>query len=186
MVVWGVSGAAIAAPLPPPTLPAAVAVDIQSPPPLRLPTPGPAFPLGEEEDYLPEVIPKATHVVLRLGERRVYVYTKEQVLASYPVAIGAPRTPTPTGEFEVFQMVVDPIWESPWTGEVFEPGANSALGLRWIGFAELPNGVIGFHGTPTVNSIGRAVSNGCIRLLNEDVLALFEQVHMGMTVIVEP
>jgi len=83
-------------------------------------------------------------------------------------------------------MIENPVWQSPWTGEVFAPGANSALGLRWIGFTELSNGIIGFHGTPTVSSIGRAASNGCVRLRNEDVLALYSHVRMGMTVIVEP
>ena len=142
--------------------------------------------LGERGDHLPIYTPKANRLVLRLSERRVYVYDDDRVLESYPVAIGAPNTPTPTGQFEVFQMIVDPVWQSPWTGEVFAPGANSALGLRWIGFAELPDGIIGFHGTPTVSSIGRAASNGCVRLSNEDVLALYEHVRVGMTVIVEP
>lgn len=150
-------------------------------------SPNPNFhALGERVDHLPLYTPKADRLVLRLGERRVYVYDDDQVLDSYPVAIGTPRTPTPTGQFEIFQMIVDPIWQSPWTGEVFAPGANSALGLRWIGFAELPNGIIGFHGTPTVSSIGRAASNGCVRLSNEDVLALYAHVRVGMTVIVEP
>jgi lipoprotein-anchoring transpeptidase ErfK/SrfK len=142
--------------------------------------------LGDRGDHLPLYTPKANRIVLRLGERRVYVYDDDQVLESYPVAIGSPNTPTPTGQFEVFQMIVDPVWQSPWTGEVFAPGANSALGLRWIGFAELPNGIIGFHGTPTVSSIGQAASNGCVRLANDDVLALYEHVRLGMTVIVEP
>lgn len=145
-----------------------------------------AHTIGERADHLPVRLPQATQIVLRLGERRVYVYDNDRVLDSFPVAIGAPNTPTPTGQFEIFQMIVDPVWQSPWTGEVFAPGANSALGLRWIGFAELPNGIIGFHGTPTVGSIGRAASNGCVRLRNEDVLALFEHVEMGMTVVVEP
>ena len=50
----------------------------------------------------------------------------------------------------------------------------------------MDNGVIGFHGTPTVSSIGSAASNGCVRLRNEDVLALYAHARMGMTVIVEP
>jgi len=145
-----------------------------------------AYPIGSRDDHLPFYIPKADRIVLKLGERRVYVYDDEQVLDSFPVAIGAPGTPTPTGQFEIFQMIEDPVWQSPWTGEVFAPGANSALGLRWIGFAELSNGIIGFHGTPTVSSIGRAASNGCVRLRNEDVLALYSHVRMGMTVIVQP
>lgn len=139
-------------------------------------------PLGEPSLYLPE---SETYLVLRLGERRVYVYQGDEVLASYPVAIGTAQTPTPTGEFQVFQMIEDPVWQSPWTGEIKEPGPNSALGLRWIGFAEMSNGIIGFHGTPTVSSIGRAASNGCVRMYNKDVVAMFEQIEMGARVIVE-
>lgn len=158
---------------------------VVSPDPVSPALAGP--PLGPPEDYLPAAPkPRATHVVLRLGEKRVYVYGGEAVLDSYPVAIGTPATPTPTGEYEIFQMIVDPVWQSPWTGEIHEPGPNSALGLRWIGFLTLDNGIIGFHGTPTVDSIGQAASNGCVRLRNEDVVALFNHVQMGMTVVVTP
>jgi len=144
-------------------------------------------PLHPSQNYLPSVpAPKATHLVLNLNQKRVYVVAKDQILDEFPVAVGAPATPTPTGEFEIFQMIVDPVWENPWTGEIHEPGPNSALGLRWIGFASQDNGIIGFHGTPTVSSIGQAVSNGCVRLRNEDVLALYGHVRMGMRVIVEP
>lgn len=142
--------------------------------------------LDDAAVYLPDVVKHPTHLVLRIGERRVFVHSEDEVLASYPVAVGRADTPTPTGEFQIFQMIEDPIWQNPWTGEITQPGANSALGLRWIGFAEMSNGIIGFHGTPTVSSIGQAASNGCVRLRNEDVLALFAQVQMGMRVVVEP
>ncbi|MBE9140932.1 L,D-transpeptidase [Nodosilinea sp. LEGE 07088] len=151
-----------------------------------LPVPSYDYGLGQPSDYLPRAMPQADRIVLRLGERRVYVYDDEQMLESFPVAIGASNTPTPLGQFEIFQMIVNPVWQSPWTGEIFSPGPNSALGLRWIGFVELPGGIIGFHGTPTVDSIGQAASNGCVRLRNEDVLALYAHVSIGMTVVVEP
>ncbi|WP_239112549.1 L,D-transpeptidase [Halomicronema sp. CCY15110] len=147
---------------------------------------GVGYALGRRDDHLPTYIPRADRIILKLGERRVYVYDGDRAIDSYPVAIGAPGTPTPTGQFEIFQMIENPSWQSPWTGEVFAPGANSALGLRWIGFTEMSNGIIGFHGTPTVSSIGRAASNGCVRLRNEDVLALYSHVRMGMMVVVEP
>jgi hypothetical protein len=38
------------------------------------------------------------------------------------------------------------------------------------------------HGTPSRGSIGSAVSNGCIRMLNEDVVDLFDRVHLGAPV----
>jgi lipoprotein-anchoring transpeptidase ErfK/SrfK len=124
-------------------------------------------------------------IVLRLQQRRVYLYRGDMLVSSYPVAVGADETPTPQGEFEVSQMIVDPVWQSPWTGEVHQAGPDSALGLRWIQFAANDEGVFGFHGTPTVNSIGKAASNGCVRMRNEDVVALFNQVGVGTSVTVQ-
>lgn len=141
--------------------------------------------LSSPADYLPAVS-SPIRLVLRLTQRRVYVYQDDDLLDSYPVAIGQSDTPTPTGEFAVFQMIENPRWQNPWTGEVRSPGASSALGLRWIGFARRPNGIIGFHGTPTLSSIGQAASNGCVRMRNEDVLALYGHAEIGTPVVVEP
>lgn len=136
------------------------------------------LPLGEQQAQL--------KLVLRLGERRVYVYRGESQIASYPVAVGKPGWETPTGTFQVTEKVENPQWENPWTGEVRPAGPNSALGLRWIGFWHDGKDAIGFHGTPTVNSIGQAASHGCVRMRNEDIVALFEKVEMGTVVMVLP
>ena len=40
------------------------------------------------------------------------------------------------------------------------------------------------HGTTEPWSIGRAVSNGCIRMLNEHVIALYDRVPIGTPVVV--
>ncbi|MBD2579794.1 L,D-transpeptidase [Oscillatoria sp. FACHB-1406] len=143
----------------------------------------PELPPLDAAAYLPDAKARV-RLELRLGERRVYLYEDDKVTASYPVAIGKSSTPTPTGEYKVFQLIENPIWKNPWTGQVTAPGANSALGLRWIGFAQMSNGIIGFHGTPTVSSIGQAASNGCVRMHNEDVVALFSKVEMGTPVTV--
>jgi lipoprotein-anchoring transpeptidase ErfK/SrfK len=42
------------------------------------------------------------------------------------------------------------------------------------------------HGTTEPESIGKSVSSGCVRMLNEDVAYLFEQVAIGTRVIVRP
>ncbi|MGL5082284.1 MAG: L,D-transpeptidase [Microcoleaceae cyanobacterium] len=125
-------------------------------------------------------------LVLRLRERRVYLYQGNQQVASYPVAVGKAGWETPTGSFQVMQKIVNPSWQNPWTGQVMQPGPNSALGLRWIGFWSNGKDVIGFHGTPSINSIGQAASHGCVRMRNEDIISLFEQVQMGTVVVVEP
>lgn len=164
-------------------------------PGVAMPLPGAVYgPIGESAMAQPsygnapafEASQPASRILLSLGERRLYLYRGDMLVSSYPVAVGAVETPTPQGQFTVSNMVVNPVWQSPWTGEVHEPGANSALGLRWIEFAEGETGVFGFHGTPTVESIGQAASNGCVRMRNEDVVALFAQVSVGTPVVVQP
>ncbi len=127
----------------------------------------------------------ATHIVLNLKERKVYVYQDDQVLASYRVAIGKPGWETPRGEFSVFQMVENPQWKNPWNGRVSAPGPNSPLGERWIGFSREGGKYIGFHGTPGEHVMGQAVSHGCVRMRNRDVKALYELVQTGIPVIVQ-
>jgi len=140
--------------------------------------------LGEAARYLPGQTP--VHLVLRLGERRVYVYKGDEELASYPVAVGKEGWETPTGDFEVFNMEVDPIFLSLWTGNKIGPGPDNPLGPRWVGFWTDGKTQVGFHGTNNPDSIGHAVSHGCVRMFNKDVIALYEKVEVGTRVIVEP
>lgn len=146
-------------------------------------------PLEAFSSYQPPVsqptVDDTIYLVLRLKERQLYIYKGQEAIANYPVAIGRPSAPTPTGKFQVFEMLKDPSWQNPSTGEVEAPGEDGSLGTRWIGFAHLPNGVIGFHGTPNRASIGRAVSHGCVRMRNEDAEALFQQIVIGTVVSVE-
>lgn len=126
------------------------------------------------------------NLVLSLSDRRVSVYRGEMLVASYAVAVGREGWQTPTGEFTVFQKQADPAWEHPFTGEVVPPGPDNPLGSRWIGFWSDGTNSIGFHGTPDESLIGSAVSHGCVRMRNEDVLALYEQVSFDTPVTVLP
>ena len=127
----------------------------------------------------------ATHVVLNLKERRVYVYQDDQVLANYRVAIGKRGWETPKGNFSVIEMVENPQWKNPWNGRVSAAGPNSPLGERWIGFSREGGKYIGFHGTPGEHVMGQAVSHGCVRMQNRDVKELYEFVQTGIPVIVQ-
>ncbi len=144
----------------------------------------PALPqLGDPRDFLPDEA--RTRLVLRLGDRRVYVYRGDEAVASYPVAIGRSGWETPKGSYEVIQMTKDPAWLHPWEGYVIPPGPNNPLGPRWIGFWTDGKNFIGFHGTPNESLIGQAVSHGCVRMRNQDIQALYAQVEMGTPVVVE-
>ena len=142
---------------------------------------------------------KLVLVRLNLGERRVYVMRTDRgagptaVVESFPVAVGRQGYETPIGHFVVTEKIVDPDftlyddWDEPSrVVRRFDPGPNNPLGVRWIGFASIDGLGIGFHGTPHPELLGQAVSHGCVRMRNSDVMRLYEQVAIGTTVIVEP
>lgn len=158
-------------------------------------------PIGAPEDFLPngEVAPEPPsepeetpsalpkpRIELRLSERRVYVYLGDRLDTSYPVAVGKPGWETPVGQFDVRSMAVDPTWENPWTGELIPPGPNSPIGRAVIVFHDEGDDWIAFHGTPNEELIGQAVSHGCVRMRNEDILAMYERVSRGTPVVVLP
>ncbi|MEB3339330.1 L,D-transpeptidase [Okeania sp.] len=126
-----------------------------------------------------------TYLVIKLSDRRVYLYQNNQLKTSYPIAIGREGWETPTGTHKVIQKIANPTWKHPFTGEVVLPGPENPLGVRWIGFWTDGKNYIGFHGTPNEETVGEAVSHGCVRMLNQDVLVLFEKVEIGTTVVVE-
>ena len=127
-------------------------------------------------------VEKAINLVIKLKEKRVYVYEGDKLLKRYPVAIGKKGWETPIGEWQVMEKIKNPAWTSFKTGEVFPPGTENPLGARWIGFWTDGQDVIGFHGTANVKSIGTAASHGCVRMRSKDVKALFPLVKVGTTV----
>jgi len=134
------------------------------------------------------------HLLLRLDERRLYVVENDvkQPAEGYPVAIGQPKWPTPKGSFQINELVENPDFiafdfndpKKPDRGRV-PPGLNNPLGLRWIGFATAHGWNVGFHGTAKTSVLGQAVSHGCVRMANPDVVEVFKRVKLGTTVIVE-
>jgi hypothetical protein len=123
-----------------------------------------------------------------LSERRLYHYDDGQLVKSYPVAIGQPQYPTPTGSFRIINKAKNPTWTpppSPWAEglEPVPPGPNNPLGTRWMGISS-PS--VGIHGTYASRSIGTAASHGCIRMHIPDVEELFDRVYVGTSVTIVP
>ena len=66
-----------------------------------------------------------------------------------------------------------------------EPGLMNPLGARALYlFDNGEDTLYRIHGNPEANSIGKAVSSGCIRLLNQDIIDLYERVNNRAKVIV--
>ncbi len=94
---------------------------------------------------------------------------------------------TPEGTF-----VIDEVIDSSWWTHDFGDGKGEIAGAYGPYFISLNTdelsqgnwGGIGIHGTHDPASIGTRASEGCIRLLNEDVKKLQLLVHVGMKVII--
>ncbi len=125
-------------------------------------------------------------LLVDLSDRRVYLYRGHRLTASYPVAVGRSGWETPTGTFEVRERLLNPNWRHPMTGNVVPPGPNNPLGAGWIGFWSDGKNHIGFHGTDKTAVLGQAVSHGCLRMSNPDLLALYNDVQTGTPVVVKP
>jgi lipoprotein-anchoring transpeptidase ErfK/SrfK len=119
----------------------------------------------------------ARRIVISIPDRKLAVMEADRVVRIFPVAVGAPKSPTPTGSFEIVNHIVDPTWYTK--GKIVGPGPANPLGTRWMGLSAKGYGI---HGTSAPSSIGKNASHGCIRLRNADVEALFEIVAVGDTV----
>lgn len=113
-------------------------------------------------------------IVVSIPDRKLAVVEADRVIRIFPTAVGAPKSPSPTGSFTIVQRLVDPTWYGK--GKVVAPGKNNPIGTRWLGLSAKGYGI---HGTNNPASIGHNASHGCIRLRNHDIEALFEMVAMG-------
>ena len=123
-------------------------------------------------------------VVVRRESRRLQLWRGMRLVATFPVAVGTARYPTPLGSYRVVSKLRHPTWNppsSPWAAGLgpVPPGPANPLGTRWIG-TSAPG--IGIHGTPAPWTVGTAASHGCIRMYMRDVEWLFERVNIGSPV----
>lgn len=114
---------------------------------------------------------------------RLIVLLNGHYIKEYPVGIGAPGSPTPEQTFTIATKQPKPTWYAP-DGNVYKYGhPKNVLGTRWLGFKEKGEyQSYGLHGTDEPESIGKDVSNGCIRMHNRDVEEVFAMLMNGDTV----
>ena len=134
---------------------------------------------------------KNDSIVIVKSERKLYYFDSTGEVRQYPVAIGKAKTPSPTGEFKVAKKVSNPTWYPPDSiryenpqkplPEFIPPGPDNPLGPRAIYFS---SDLIRIHGTNKPSSIGKAVSHGCFRMKNEDVVDLYNKVAVGTSIYV--
>ena len=128
-------------------------------------------------------------IVVRTNERRLYLIRGDSTAIRYPVGVGRAGKQW-QGWSEVASKHVQPAWsppdevraDNPKLPDVIpggEPG--NPMGPRAL---TLSGGEYAIHGTNRPESIGTFASYGCIRMYNEDILDLFDQVSIGTPVVV--
>ena len=114
---------------------------------------------------------------VNLTDRVVKVWDGDDLIAETGAVIGTANTPTPVGRFFVNDLV------EKWPDSAYGPYILSLSGFSEA--MERFNGglpVIAIHGTNRPELIGGAHSNGCIRIPNDVVIFLAENVPMGTPV----
>jgi lipoprotein-anchoring transpeptidase ErfK/SrfK len=103
-------------------------------------------------------------IIVDLSDRQLYLLDGNTVVRGFPVGIGKMLAQTPRGEFKIINKQSNP---------------GGPFGAFWMGLSKPHYGI---HGTNDPSSIGRAVSQGCIRMYNADVTELSKIVPIGTRV----
>lgn len=123
--------------------------------------------------------PRGTIVIVN-SERKLYYVLGDGRAIRYPVAVGTSQEIW-TGRTFVSAKRENPRWIPDDDREPVEGGLpHNPLGKRAL---YLDWSLLRIHGSPARGSIGRAASSGCIRMLDEDVIDLYERVHIGAPVV---
>lgn len=128
---------------------------------------------------MPEAEASSLHIDINIPALELIVYENDEVIETYRVAVGLKGAYTPPGSYTVDHAEWNPWWRPPpdreWTRDrvVTPPGPNNPMGRVKLFFSPL----YFIHGTPEAESIGQPASRGCVRMLNEDAIALARLVH---------
>lgn len=94
--------------------------------------------------------------------RILRLFNNNTFVKQYPVAVGKPSTPTPSGYWTI---TMKGLWGAQFGGHFMR------LNIPW--------GIYGIHGTDMPWSIAQAVSHGCVRMNSNDAKELYNIVPVG-------
>ena len=132
---------------------------------------------------------RAGTVVVRTGERRLYLVIGKGQAIRYTVGVGKPGKQW-SGRSRIVRKMLKPAFAPPREVKRDIPSLpdyiaggrpNNPLGTAAL---LLAHGQYAIHGTNRPGSVGGFVSYGCIRMYNSDVLSLYRRVGVGTPVVV--
>lgn len=118
--------------------------------------------------------PWNTYIVVDKSDLRLYYVLNSALVATYPVAVGKPSTPTPNGIWRIdAKYYTDP-------GSVYGPRKMRLFRQQGGSFVFTAYNI---HGTNVDSSVSTYASHGCIRMHNYDVIPFFDTVALGTMVV---
>jgi lipoprotein-anchoring transpeptidase ErfK/SrfK len=162
--------------------------------------PGPVFANALDSQLQPVAAPIAREtvpfdgreapgtIIIRTGERRLYFVLPDHQALRYGVGVGRPGF-TWAGVTHIGWKREWPDWTPPSQmlrrrpdlPRHMEGGIDNPLGARAM---YLAGTLYRIHGSNEPDTIGQAVSSGCIRMTNQDVIDLYERAKVGARVVV--
>ncbi|MGE0846781.1 MAG: L,D-transpeptidase [Flavobacteriaceae bacterium] len=144
-------------------------------------TPIPRKTVSIDEKYAPNTI------IVRTEEKRLYYVTERGTAIRYGIGVGREGF-TWSGTYSLTRKAEWPGWTPPAEMHARQPGLpqfmpggpNNPLGARAL---YVGSTLYRIHGTNEPWSIGQEVSSGCIRMLNEDVVHLYNMAKVGARII---
>lgn len=139
--------------------------------------------LINENKHIVDIIPqefmdKEWFIVINKTKKILTVYHNGEIYKKYPVALGKSNSPTPNNKFIIINKIINPYWGG--MGGKFKPvrggDPSNPLGKRWLGLSTEKYKGYGIHGNSAPFSIGKYISAGCIRMINQDAEELFEYI----------
>jgi lipoprotein-anchoring transpeptidase ErfK/SrfK len=128
-------------------------------------------------------------IVIRAGERRLYLVLGNGQALRYGIGVGRDgfgwsgvRRVSAKREWPAWTPPAQMLRRRPDLPRHMAGGPDNPLGARAL---YLGSSLYRIHGSNEPETIGQAVSSGCFRLTNDDVIDLYERVQVGATVIVQ-
>jgi lipoprotein-anchoring transpeptidase ErfK/SrfK len=129
-------------------------------------------------------------IIVETAERHLYLVMRDNLAMRYGIGVGRDGFRW-KGQLRISRKAEWPDWHppsemidrQPYLPRFMAGGPGNPLGARAL---YLGNTVYRIHGTNQPHTIGEAVSSGCFRLVNGDVIDLYDRVPVGARVVVQP
>lgn len=145
--------------------------------------------------YAKQVVPysgkeKPGTIIVDTPQRFLYLVQDNGTALRYGIGVGRPgftwagvKSVTRKAEWPDWVPPADMIARQPYLPRFVAGGPHNPLGARAL---YIGGTIYRIHGTNVPSSIGQRVSSGCIRMLNDDVIDLYERAKVGTRVVVLP